>query len=173
MVRPVTIVGCNFKTISFITVSLVLFFVIAGVVITVCFKYDSKQAITTDSTQKSKTVAEVERRSHPDFHIPSTVIEPEVLQVNSLRFVMDPREELLSIVLLQSDYDPSLEQMTKFDFNYKREIATTFHEYKNHDVVSIFNKLWRINFAYDAPPTAVLYMTIDFRLREDTQVTSF
>ena len=86
---------------------------------------------------------------------------------------MDPREELLSIILLLSDYDPRLEQMTKFDFAYKREIRTTFDKYRNHDAVKIFNKLWRINFAYDAPPTAVLYVTYNFRLRQDTAITNY
>jgi hypothetical protein len=152
---------------------LLLLLIITGVSLSVFFNFSAKHSITTDRAQTARTVAEIEAGPAPDLSIPAKVIEPEVLQINSLRLAVDPREELLSIILLLSDYDPQLEQMTKFDFAYSREIRTAFDKYRNHDAVKIFNKLWRINFSYDTPPTAVLYLTYDFRLRQDTPITNY
>jgi hypothetical protein len=161
------------RYIKYITGGLLLFLTIAVVVLTLFFTFGAQHSITTDRAQTARTVLEIEAGPAPDLSIPAKNIEPEVLQINSLRLAVDPREELLSIIMLLSDYDPRLEQMTKFNFAYSREIRTAFDKYRNHAAVKIFNKLWRINFAYDAPPTAVLYVTYDFRLRQDTPITNY
>ena len=68
---------------------------------------------------------------------------------------VDPRMELLSIVQLLSDY-PIL---TRLNFSYKQEIMDNFSSLKYHNAVSLFKEMARIGFSFDAPPTAMLFLS--------------
>lgn len=73
----------------------------------------------------------------------------------SINVFVDPRMELLAIVQYLSGY----ELITKFNLSYKQEIWDYFSPYKNHPAVTIFKDMRDKGFSYDAPPTAMLFLS--------------
>ena len=82
---------------------------------------------------------------------------------------VDPRIELLSAVQLLSDYP----LLTRSDFQYKREMLNYFSPYKSHPAVTKFKEMSEEGFAYDAPPTAMLYLSDPPELKVVTPFTDY
>ncbi len=74
---------------------------------------------------------------------------------HQLQVKVDPRIELLSVVQLLSGYM----RINSLDLEYKDEILDYFQAYQNHQAVKIFKGLANAGFSYDAPPTAMLYLS--------------
>jgi len=82
---------------------------------------------------------------------------------------VDPRIELLSAVQLLSNY-PLLNQS---DFQYKKEMLDYFSPFKSHPAVTKFIEMSNINFNYDAPPTAMLFLSNPPELKIVTPFTNY
>jgi len=68
---------------------------------------------------------------------------------------VDPRIELLYAVELLSNYP----LLNHFDLQYKKEMLEHFSPFKSHPAVQKFKEMSDTDFSYDAPPTAMLYLS--------------
>ena len=80
-----------------------------------------------------------------------------------LRVSVDPRIELLSVILSVSDYDSlivsreSFPLVSRFDFKYKENLLSAFSEMKDDSVIDTFTEmLYNYGFAYSFPVQACL-----------------
>ncbi len=87
----------------------------------------------------------------------------------SINVSIDPRMELLSIVQFLSDY-PIL---TRLNFSYKQEIMDNFSSLKYHNAVSLFKEMARTGFNFDAPPTAMLFLSDPPELKNVIPFTNY
>lgn len=85
------------------------------------------------------------------FNLSFAQVEKPNTDKHELKIVVDPRIELLSTVQLLSGYG----LIGDFEFTYKQDVITYFSKYKDHRVVTLFEKMSQ-NFNCDAPPTAML-----------------
>lgn len=94
-----------------------------------------------------------------------------IKEFNNINMVIDPRIELLSVIIyLSPDYDKNTMSIVPSDSSYKKDVEEYFGKYKNHKAVNLFNlRLASSGFSYDAPPTAMLFLTNtpNLTLRED------
>jgi C-terminal processing protease CtpA/Prc len=82
---------------------------------------------------------------------------------------IDPRLELLAIVQYLSGYREWQGLITDIDFPYRREIETHFSAYRDHAAVKYFDTLSVDGFSFDAPPTAMLYLSDPPELKQVLQ----
>ena len=98
--------------------------------------------------------------------------DPIIVTKNSINIIIDPRIELLSIVQYLSSYKEKDECLiTNSDFEYRNRVDEYFSPFKSHEAVKLFDKLSNNSFSYDAPPATMLYMTKDFQLRENIDIS--
>ncbi len=76
-----------------------------------------------------------------------------------IEITVDPRIELLAVVQYLSGYDDRVGLITDFEFEYKRGIADYFGSYSGHPAVIYFDRLSQSGFSFDAPPSAMLFLT--------------
>lgn len=76
-----------------------------------------------------------------------------------LEIKVDPRIELLAVVQLISNYGERYQLISRYDYPYKRDVAEYFSPYDDHAVVDLFIKMSIEGFNFDAPPTAMLYLS--------------
>lgn len=92
-------------------------------------------------------------------------------EFNNINMIVDPRIELLSVIIyLCPDYNESTKSITPENLSYKKDVEERFNKFKNHKAVKIFRSMFNNNgFSYDAPPTAMLFLsnTPNLTLRED------
>lgn len=103
-----------------------------------------------------------------------SLMDPITISKNSINVSVDPRVELLSIVQYLSDYKnlgPGL--MTNHSFNYKDSVKKHFIEFKEHEVIKLFDEMSKSSFSYDAPPGLMLFMNQEFGVRDDTELTDY
>ncbi|MCM1991256.1 DUF4932 domain-containing protein [Oceanirhabdus seepicola] len=86
-------------------------------------------------------------------------LKPIVQSVNGINVFVDPRIELLAAVQLISDYDKITGLITRKEFQYKKDMKDYFSKFSSHEAVKLFNKMSKNGFNYDAPPTAMLYLS--------------
>jgi hypothetical protein len=72
---------------------------------------------------------------------------------------VDSRVELLAVVQFLSGYDKRYRLITRFDFPYKQDVREYFSTYKSHPAVQLFDRMSAEGFSFDAPPTAMLYLS--------------
>ena len=84
-------------------------------------------------------------------------------QTQNVNVSVDPRIELLSVILSTSDYDSivvskgSFHLITQFDFEYKNDLLATFHDSEKDPVVSTFmNLAYNYGFIFAMPFIACL-----------------
>lgn len=99
--------------------------------------------------------------------------EPITITKNPINVTVDPRVELLSIVQYLSNYSVSNNLITSLKFDYKKIVRQHFNEFKDHEAVKFIDNLAAQGFTFDAPPTLMLYMDNNFKLRDDTQITEY
>jgi hypothetical protein len=80
---------------------------------------------------------------------PSTITESKV------NVKVDARMELLAVIQHFTPWAGTMH--TKYSFSYKNDIENYFKAYSGHPAVVKSNQLTQSGFAYDAPPTFVLY----------------
>ena len=94
----------------------------------------------------------------------SKIIQPEEMipviekNVGKLKVSVDPRMELLSAIQLISNYDKNFNLITEYSFLYKYNMNQYFEPYKEHKAVALLNEMSSKGYAYDAPPTTMLYV---------------
>ena len=93
-----------------------------------------------------------------------TLKESKIVNVS-----VDPRIELLSAVQLLSDYP----LLTQSDFQYKREMINYFSPFKSHPAVTKFIEMSKRDFNYEAPPTAMLFLSNPPELKIVTSFTDY
>ncbi len=105
------------------------------------------------------------------FPIPQTPLKAEVTLKESkiVNVSVDPRIELLSAVQLLSNYFI----LTQLDFQYKKEMLDYFSPFKSHPAVTKFIEMSSIDFNYDAPPTAMLFLSNPPELKIVTPFTDY
>lgn len=88
---------------------------------------------------------------------------------------VDPRIELLSVVMYLSDYTGfnGAQVLTRYDFPYKRETIKYFSKYRNHPAVKLFDKMSAEGFWYGQPPEAILSCSNPPELKQVNPVSSF
>lgn len=95
---------------------------------------------------------------------------PVIKTSNNINFLIDPRIELLSVILyLSPNYNENVKSIIPFDSSYKNEIEEWFGDYKSHKAVKLFDSMFNSGFSYDAPPTGMLFLTStpNLNVRED------
>ncbi|HKI79478.1 MAG TPA: DUF4932 domain-containing protein [Ignavibacteriaceae bacterium] len=75
-----------------------------------------------------------------------------------LNISIDPRIELLSVVQYLSGYS-EYGLITRFNFTYKDDIIKYFTKYIELKAVKLFSEMSQQGFAFDAPPTAMLFLS--------------
>jgi len=80
---------------------------------------------------------------------------PNEVNVNGLIFKIDPRIELFYVFAYLADY-PLLNGL---DIKYREEIENYFSNYRNHEVISIGQKIGKKGFSLDKPIFLLLCLT--------------
>lgn len=86
-------------------------------------------------------------------------LKPVVKNVNGINVIIDPRMELLAVVQALGTYDQQFDLITNMSFNYKDDIMKYFSNFSKHEAVKQFDSMSRSGFSFDAPPTAMLYLS--------------
>lgn len=86
-------------------------------------------------------------------------LKPVVKNVNGINVIIDPRMELLAVVQALGTYDQQFDLITNMSFNYKDDIMKYFSNFSKHEAVKQFDTMSRSGFSFDAPPTAMLYLS--------------
>ena len=97
---------------------------------------------------------------------------PELPQ-RAVNIGVDPRIELLAVVQLLSGYDERYRLITDFDFPYKRDVREYFSAYKNHSAVKFFDQMSADGYSFDAPPTAMLHLSMPPELTIELPFTEY
>lgn len=100
-------------------------------------------------------------------------LKPVSQNINGINMMIDPRIELLAVVQAVGTYDEQYDLITNEDFDYKKEIMKNFSKFSNHEAVKVFNNMSRASFSYDAPPTAMLYMSNPLSLKVNQDFTDY
>lgn len=96
--------------------------------------------------------------------------ESVIKTLNNINFSIDPRIELLSIIIyLSPKYNENVLSIIPFNSSYKKEVEEWFGDYKNHKAVKLLDSMLERGFSYDAPPTGMLFLTNtpNLSVRED------
>lgn len=84
--------------------------------------------------------------------------ESVIKTLNNINFSIDPRIELLSIIIyLSPKYNENVTSIIPFNSSYKKEVEEWFGDYKNHKAVKLLDSMLERGFSYDAPPTGMLF----------------
>lgn len=86
-------------------------------------------------------------------------LKPVVKNVNGINVIIDPRMEILAVVQALGTYDQQFDLITNMSFNYKDDIMKYFSNFSKHEAVKQFDSMSRSGFSFDAPPTAMLYLS--------------
>ncbi|HUH11567.1 MAG TPA: DUF4932 domain-containing protein [Longimicrobiales bacterium] len=73
----------------------------------------------------------------------------------SLRVLVDPRIELMSVVQLLADYP----LVTRHGFAYRQEVARRFEPWRAHHAVTLFRELGGQGFSFDAVPKLMVALS--------------
>lgn len=96
-------------------------------------------------------------------------LKPVVKNVNGINVIIDPRMELLAVVQALGSYDQQFDLITNISFNYKDDIMKYFSSFSKHEAVKQFDTMSRSGFSFDAPPTAMLYLSnpLNIEIKQD------
>lgn len=97
-------------------------------------------------------------------------LKPIEQTIGGLTLRIDPRIELLSAIQTLSTYDSRFGLITDQDFSYKQDILSYFKDFSDHEAIKLFDEMSSQSFSYDAPPTAMLYLTDHLSLNSDLQL---
>jgi hypothetical protein len=97
------------------------------------------------------------------------ILEPISKNVNGINMTVDPRIELLAAVQAISGYDEKFHLITNQDFSYKKDMKDYFSSFSDHEAVKTFDNLSSVSFSFDAPPTAMLYLSnpLELKVKQD------
>lgn len=128
------------------------------ILITLCIILLVVTGCTSSSIDKQDNISKLENKQI-------------VKKFNNMNMIVDPRIELLSIIIyLSPEYNENTKSIVPAESSYKKDIEKYFSEFKNHKAVKLFKSMYNYNgFMYDAPPTAMLFLTNtpNLKLRED------
>lgn len=78
-------------------------------------------------------------------------------KINDLNVIVDPRIELLSIIMyLSPTYNNEVKSIIESDTSYKNDVENYFGSFRNHKAVRLFTKMSKKGFAYNAPIGTIL-----------------
>lgn len=92
-------------------------------------------------------------------------LEPINKNVNGINMMIDPRIEVLAALQSVSGYNEKYHLLTDRDFSYKNDMIKYFSKFSKHEAVKLFDTMSSINFAYDAPPYTMLYLSNPLSLK--------
>jgi len=89
-------------------------------------------------------------------------LKPVTKTVGSINVSVDPRIELLMIVQFLGSYREKMftTALTKFDYQYTRDVEKHFGPYRTHRAVTLFDQMWQKGFWLGAPVEAMIYCTM-------------
>lgn len=108
--------------------------------------------------------------------VSTTENKPITKEFNNINMTIDPRIELLSVIIyLSPTYDYNTTSIIPEDITYKQDVEEYFGEYKYHKVIKLFEYISQKGFGYDAPPTAMIYLTNppNLKIREDIDKSDY
>ncbi|WP_139902041.1 DUF4932 domain-containing protein [Clostridium thermarum] len=119
----------------------------------------------------------INKYNHRDISVnkfkSEVVLEPIKINLNGINIMIDPRIELLSVVQFLSSYDEKYDLITNENFAYKDVINNYFSQYSNHQVIKTFDKMSSEGFCFDAPPTAMLYLSNPLELFQVHELNNY
>lgn len=93
-------------------------------------------------------------------NIESKENKPLVENINNINIIIDPRIELLSVIIyLSPTYNSRTNSLIPQDLTYKKDVEKWFGKYKDHEAVKLFESMSQKAYTYNAPPTTMLYLT--------------
>ena len=91
-------------------------------------------------------------------NIESKENKPLVENINNINIIIDPRIELLSVIIyLSPTYNSRTNSLIPQDLTYKKDVEKWFGKYKDHEAVKLFESMSQKAYTYNAPPTTMLY----------------
>ncbi|WP_163195106.1 DUF4932 domain-containing protein [Clostridium thermarum] len=119
----------------------------------------------------------INKYNHRDISVnkfkSEVVLEPIKMNLNGINIMIDPRIELLSVIQFLSSYDEKYDLITNENFAYKDVINNYFSQYSNHQVIKTFDKMSSEGFSFDAPPTAMLYLSNPLKLFQVQELNNY
>jgi hypothetical protein len=100
-------------------------------------------------------------------------LEPISRNINGINMMIDPRIELLAAVQAIGGYDEKFDLITNENFPYKNDMKMYFYSFSKHEAVKTFDNMSSGNFCFDAPPTAMLYMSNPLNLTVKQDFSSY
>ncbi len=99
----------------------------------------------------------------------------EKIPTDRITVKVDPRIELLSVVMYLSDYTGfnGTPILTRYEFPYKQEAVKYFSRYRNHPAIKLFDKMSAEGFWYGQPPEAILSYSDPPELKQIRPVSAF
>jgi hypothetical protein len=113
-----------------------------------------------------------EKASKESTAIPMS-LEPISRNINGINMMIDPRIELLAAVQAIGGYDERFDLITNENFAYKNDMKTYFYSFSKHEAVKTFDSMSSGSFCYDAPPTAMLYLSNPLNLTVKQDFSSY
>lgn len=83
-------------------------------------------------------------------------IPPVTKLSNNINITVDPRVELVAIVQYLSQYD---QLMTEAEFSYRSDVDKYFYQYRNHEAVTMYDKMTKTGFIFSTPAAFALGLT--------------
>ena len=95
-------------------------------------------------------------------------LHPPVTKLsNNIKITVDPRVELIAIVQYLSQYN---QLMTAAEFSYRSDVDTYFHQYRNHEAVTMYDKMTKTGFIFSTPATFALGLTDSLYLDDSVHI---
>ncbi|HOC05710.1 MAG TPA: DUF4932 domain-containing protein [Bacillota bacterium] len=94
-------------------------------------------------------------------------IPPVTKLSNNIKITVDPRVELIAIVQYLSQYN---QLMTAAEFSYRSDVDTYFHQYRNHEAVTMYDKMTKTGFIFSTPATFALGLTDSLYLDDSVHI---
>jgi hypothetical protein len=111
----------------------------------------------------------------PSFAKTAAALKPVTKSVGSINVSVDPRIELLMVVQSLGSYRDKMftSTLTKFDYQYTRDVEKYFAPYKTHRAVTLFDQMWQKGFWLGAPVEAMIYCSMPPDIRLSPSVSDF
>lgn len=104
--------------------------------------------------------------------------EAVIENINNTIFTVDPRIELMSIIMyLSPTYSDKYKTINPYNSSYKKDVEDWFGKYRDHEAVKLFDFMFQPEKGYSKglPLMAMLYLTnpTSLKIREDIDKTNY
>ncbi len=94
-------------------------------------------------------------------------IPPVTRKSNNINITVDPRVELVSIVQYLSQYN---QLMTEANFSYRSDVDQYFDQYRDHEAITMYDKMAKMGFIFSSPATFALGLTDSLFMDDDVLI---